>query len=109
MRVAGMLSAMVILPGICSAQFTETQKGAGAGLLLGAGTGALVGAAVNHPVAGTFIGAGIGGVSGYAIGHELQQQQNMNYANRRALIAHQREIEEQRREITQLQQSQDTE
>jgi hypothetical protein len=55
------------LPTVASAQFTETQKGTGVGVLLGAGTGAIIGAAVHHPVAGTFIGAGVGGVGGYAL------------------------------------------
>ena len=64
---------------------------------------------MHHPVAGTFIGSGIGGVGGYAIGHELEQQQNMNYQNRRVLISQQRQIEQQRREIQQLQQEQSTE
>ena len=101
--------AISTLPAVASAQFTETQKGTGVGALLGAGTGAIVGAAVHHPVAGTFIGAGIGGVGGYAVGHELQQQQNMNDENRRAIYSQQRQIEQQRREIQQLQQVQSTE
>jgi phage tail tape-measure protein len=101
--------AMSALPAVASAQFTETQKGTGVGVLLGAGTGAIVGAAVHHPVAGTFIGAGIGGVGGYAVGRELQQQQDMNYENRQAISSQQRQIEHQRREIQQLQQVQSTE
>jgi len=74
-----LIGATGTAPAVTSAQFTETQKGTGVGVLLGAGTGAIVGAAVHHPIAGTFIGAGVGGVGGYAVGHELQQQQNMNY------------------------------
>lgn len=104
-----LVGAMGTIPAIATAQFTETQKGTGVGVLLGAGTGAIVGAAVHHPVAGTFIGSGIGGVGGYAVGHELEQQQNMNYQNRRVLISQQRQIEQQRREIQQLQQEQSTE
>jgi outer membrane lipoprotein SlyB len=103
------LGAMAAFPAVASAQFTETQKGTGVGVLLGAGTGAIIGAAVHHPVAGTFIGAGVGGVGGYAVGHELEQQQNMNYENRRAIVSQQRQIELQRREIQQLQQVQSTE
>src|ERR1700731_588132 len=99
------VSTMSALPAVASAQFTETQKGTGVGVLLGAGTGAIVGAAVHHPIAGTFIGAGIGGVGGYAVGHELQQQ-NMNYENRRVLVSQERQIERQRREIEQLKQEQ---
>ncbi len=103
------VSAMSAFPAVASAQFTETQKGTGVGVLLGAGTGAIIGAAVHHPVAGTFIGAGVGGVGGYAVGHELQQQQTMNDENRRAIYSQQRQIERQRREIQQLQQVQSTE
>jgi uncharacterized membrane protein len=104
-----LVSTMLALPTVASAQFTETQKGTGVGVLLGAGTGAIIGAAVHHPVAGTFIGAGVGGVGGYAVGHELQQQQTMNNQNRRAIYSQQRQIERQRREIQQLQQDQSTE
>ena len=103
------VNTMSAPPAVASAQFTETQKGAGVGLLLGAGTGAIVGAAVHHPVAGTFIGAGVGGVGGYAVGHELQQQQTMNDQSRRMIYSQQRQIERQRREIQQLQQDQSTE
>jgi phage tail tape-measure protein len=96
---------MSALAAPAAAQFSETEKGTGVGALLGAGTGAIVGAAVHHPVAGTFIGAGVGGVGGYAIGHELQRQQSINAENRRALYSQQRQIERQRREIQQLQQA----
>jgi len=108
--IAGLMlvGAIGTAPAVTSAQFTETQKGTGVGVLLGAGTGAIVGAAVHHPIAGTFIGAGIGGVGGYAVGHELQQQ-NMNYENRRVLVSQERQIERQRREIEQLKQEQATE
>jgi uncharacterized protein YqgC (DUF456 family) len=104
-----LIGAIATAPAVASAQFTETQKGTGVGALLGAGTGTIVGAAVHHPIAGTFIGAGIGGVGGYAVGHELQQQQNMNYENRRVLVSQERQIERQRREIEQLKQEQATE
>jgi hypothetical protein len=109
--IAGLMlvGAIGTAPAVTSAQFTETQKGTGVGVLLGAGTGAIVGAAVHHPIAGTFIGAGIGGVGGYAVGHGLQQQQNMNYENRRVLVSQERQIERQRREIEQLKQEQATE
>lgn len=109
MATVTFVSAMMAIPAVCSAQFTETQKGTGVGALLGAGTGAIVGAAVHHPVAGTFIGAGVGGVSGYMVGHELEKQQSMNYENRRAIVSQQRQIEQQRREIQEMQQEQSTE
>jgi hypothetical protein len=72
----GLSVALIAIPVVASAQFTETQKGTGVGVLLGAGTGAIVGAAVHHPVAGTLIGAGVGGVGGYAVGSGLQHQQD---------------------------------
>jgi phage tail tape-measure protein len=109
MATVTIVSTFMASPAVCSAQFTETQKGTGVGALLGAGTGAIVGAAVDHPVAGTFIGAGVGGVGGYMVGHELDQQQSMNYQNRRAIVSQQRQIERQRQEIRQLQQEQSTE
>lgn len=96
-------------PTVCSAQFTETQKGTGVGALVGAGTGAIVGAAVGHPIVGTLIGAGVGGVGGYAVGSALQTQQNMNYRNESEVLAQQRQIERQRQEIRQLQMEQSTE
>ena len=108
--VVGAALAALLFIGGCSGQPLSTrEKGTGVGVLLGAGTGAIVGAAVHHPVAGTFIGAGIGGVGGYAVGHELQNQQDMNYENRRAIYSQQRQIEQQRREIQRLQQVQITE
>ncbi len=103
------ISGMSTFPMAASAQFMETEKGTGVGALLGAGTGAIVGATVHHPVAGTFIGAGIGGVGGYAVGHELGQQQAVNDENRRAIYSQQRQIERQRREIQELQQGQSAE
>jgi hypothetical protein len=48
-------------------------------------------------------------MSAYMVGHGLEQQQSMNYENRRAIISQQRQIELQRREILQLQQIQSTE
>jgi phage tail tape-measure protein len=109
MTAVALVGAISAFPAVSSAQFTETQKGTGVGALLGAGTGAIVGAAVHHPIAGTFIGAGVGGVGGYAVGHELQHQQTANEENRRAIDSQQRQIEQQRREIQQLQQSQSVE
>jgi phage tail tape-measure protein len=103
------LAIFIGAPAVCSAQFTETQKGTGVGALVGAGTGAIVGAAVGHPIVGTLIGAGVGGVGGYAVGSALQTQQNMNYRNEREVLSQQRQIERQRHEIQQLQMEQNTE
>jgi hypothetical protein len=103
------VGTIAAFPAVSFAQFTDTQKGTGVGVLVGAGTGAIVGAAVHHPVAGTLIGAGVGGVGGYAVGHHMQQQQAINNENQRAIASQQRQIELQRQEIQELEQNQNTE
>ncbi|HEY1850596.1 MAG TPA: glycine zipper domain-containing protein [Candidatus Binataceae bacterium] len=107
--VLALSGAIAFVPAISSAQLTDTEKGTGVGVLVGGGTGAIVGAAVHHPIAGTLIGAGVGGVGGYAVGHHLQQEDEQNAMTQRELRSQRHEIEEQRREIQQLQQDQDTE
>jgi uncharacterized membrane protein len=109
MTTIALVSAIIALPAGASAQITEAQKGAGVGVLLGAGTGAIVGAAVHHPIAGTLIGAGMGGVGGYGVGHQLEQQDAINNQDRHVLLSQQRQLQQQRREIEQLQQMQSTE
>ena len=61
------VSAVVLLAG-CSSM-SNTEKGAGAGGLIGAGTGALIGSATGHTGAGALIGGAVGAVSGGLIGH----------------------------------------
>jgi uncharacterized protein HemX len=100
----------VMLGGSCWAQsLTTTQKGLVGGGLLGAGTGAIVGAAVHHPIAGAAIGGGVGLVAGGAVGHELQNNENQQRQQQAELAAQQAQIQRQRAEIKQLQQNQDTE
>jgi phage tail tape-measure protein len=88
---------------VCSAQLTETQKATGVGALVGAAGGVAVGAAVHHPIAGTLIGAGVGGIGGYAVGSKLDELKGQNLQNRRMLQGQQAQINEQRREIQELQ------
>jgi hypothetical protein len=97
------------IPAVSRAQLTDTEKGTGVGVLVGGGTGAIVGSAVHHPVAGTLIGAGIGGVGGYAVGHHMQQEKDYNEQTQRELASQHQQIEQQRQEIQQLQQQNDTE
>src|SRR5271154_6588149 len=104
--VAGMILG-VALGGSCWAQsLTTTQKGLIGGGLLGAGTGAIVGAAVHHPIAGTAIGGGIGLVAGGAVGHELQNNENQQRQTQAELAAQEAQLRRQREEIKQLQQNQ---
>jgi outer membrane lipoprotein SlyB len=88
---------------------TTTEKGLLGGGVLGAGSGAIVGAAVHHPVKGALIGGGVGAVAGGVVGHELQTQDEEQYRLQRELSAQQRQIERQRHEIAELKQSEDAE
>lgn len=58
------------------AHMTPTERGAGVGGLIGAGTGALVGNAVGKGGAGALIGAGIGALSGGLIGNSVEQAEH---------------------------------
>ncbi|HET6883473.1 MAG TPA: glycine zipper domain-containing protein [Pirellulales bacterium] len=56
------------------------DRGAAFGGVTGAGVGALVGSAVDHPVAGALVGAGVGAVSGAAVGRGLDDIEARNRA-----------------------------
>jgi hypothetical protein len=58
----------------CSSM-SNTEKGAGAGGLIGAGTGALVGSATGHAGAGALIGGAVGALSGGLIGHGVDESE----------------------------------
>ena len=107
--VAAIAASLCLTP-VCRAQsLSELQKGALAGTVLGAGSGAIVGAAVGHPGVGALIGGGVGLVGGAAIGEGLQKNQNAEMRNEAAVGYDQRQIEYQRREIRALQEQQQTE
>jgi hypothetical protein len=77
------LLGSMILPGLlaCGCEnMSNTEKGAGAGGLLGAGTGAIVGHALGHTGAGALIGAGVGAVSGGLIGHAVDESEKKTQA-----------------------------
>jgi hypothetical protein len=104
------LALIVGVAGQCWAQsLTTTEKGLLGGGVLGAGTGAIVGTAVHHPVKGALIGGGIGAVAGGVVGHELQTRDQAQYRLQSEVSAQQRQIERQWREIEELQQEQATE
>jgi phage tail tape-measure protein len=108
---AGIALAVVLFLGGCSDSqpLTDREMGTGGGALLGAGTGAIIGAAVRHPAAGALIGGGIGGVGGYAVGNEMQNQKVQNDQTQSELQEQQGEIEQQRRQIESMQSQQNTE
>ena len=105
---AGFIAMVLCWGALASAaypqQMSTTAKGAIGGGLLGAGTGAIVGAAVHHPVKGALIGAGVGAVGGGLIGHGLEQQEYANQRLQSQVNDNQRQIEYQRREIESLKQ-----
>jgi hypothetical protein len=58
----------------CSSM-SNTEKGVGAGGLIGAGTGAVVGHALGNTGAGALVGAGVGALSGGLIGHAVDESE----------------------------------
>ena len=73
----GMLAAMLACG--CSTM-SNTEKGVGAGGLIGAGTGALIGSATGHTGAGAAIGAGVGALSGGLVGHAIDKSEEKTAA-----------------------------
>src|SRR5712671_770329 len=101
LAVALVLGAAFALAG-CSGQPLSTRaKGTLGGGVLGAGTGAIVGAAVGHPAAGAAIGGALGAGTGYVVGSALQNQENVSRQQQGAIEYQQREIQSQRRQILQ--------
>ena len=94
----------------CSGQpLTTREKGTLGGGVLGAGTGAIIGAAVGAPGAGAAIGGALGAGTGYVIGNALQNQEVTSRAQQGEIAGQQREIQSQRRQIQQLQSDETTE
>jgi hypothetical protein len=58
----------------------NTERGAGAGGLIGAGTGAVIGSATGHTAGGALIGAGVGAVSGGLIGNAIDKSEQKTAA-----------------------------
>jgi hypothetical protein len=63
----------------CSSM-SNTEKGAGAGGLIGAGTGAVIGSATGHTGAGALIGGAVGALSGGLIGHSVDESERRTEA-----------------------------
>src|SRR5437868_14289753 len=94
----------------CGGQPLSTrEEGTLGGGVLGAGTGAIIGAAVGHPAAGAAIGGALGSGTGYVVGNALQNQEVTSQQQQGQIQYQQREIQSQRRQIQQLQSDQSTE
>src|ERR1700739_2579093 len=93
----------------CSGEPLSTrEKGTIGGGVLGAGTGAIIGAAVGAPGAGAAIGGALGAGTGYVVGNALQNQEVTSRQQQGQINYQQREIQSQRRQIQQLQGEQST-
>ena len=72
------LGSIVVFVGVvltgCSSM-SNTEKGAGAGGLIGAGTGAAIGSATGHTGAGALIGGAVGALSGGLIGNGIDKSE----------------------------------
>ncbi len=110
-----MVAAAIALVGAfalagCSGQPLSTrEKGTIGGGVLGAGTGAIIGAAVGAPGAGAAIGGALGAGTGYVVGNALQNQEVTSRQQQGQINYQQREIQSQRRQIQQIQGEQSTE
>jgi hypothetical protein len=111
MTVMGALSlvATLVLAGCSGQPLSTREKGTLGGGVLGAGTGAIIGAAVGHPGAGAAIGGVLGAGTGYVVGNSLQNQEVSFQQQGNQIEYQQRELQSQRRQIQQLQQEQQTE
>ncbi len=110
MLTAILATAALLASSACSGQPLSTrEKGTLGGGALGAGTGAIIGAAVGAPGAGAAIGGALGAGTGFLVGNEMQNQEVRQNQLQSQVSMEQREIENQRREIQSLKQQQETE
>jgi phage tail tape-measure protein len=101
--IASIAVAGTLLAGCAGGGLTTREKGAGIGALGGATAGGLIGAAVHHPAAGAAIGAALGLGAGALVGDQLQGRENAAYDQDQQINRNQQELENQRRDIQELQ------
>ena len=104
-----LLSAVLLLTivGCSGGPFTTREKGAGLGVLMGAGTGAIIGSTVGHAALGAAIGGPVGLIVGALIGDQLMGQDQKQNEQQRQLDANQVEIERLKKENERLQEQQE--
>ena len=103
---SAVLSSALLLTavGCAGGPVTTRERGAGLGVLVGAGTGAIIGSTVGHAALGAAIGGPVGLIAGALIGDQLMGQDQKQDEQRRQLDANQAEIERLRKEHEQLKQ-----
>jgi len=97
------LAGAVLFTGCAGGPLSTREKGAGIGVLGGAATGGIVGAAVGHPGAGAAIGGALGLGAGALVGDQLQGQENTNYQQQQQINRNQAEINRNRQNIQRMQ------
>lgn len=110
--IAGMAMVLVgafALAGCSGQPLSTREKGTLGGGVIGAGTGAIIGAAVGAPGAGAAIGGALGAGTGFVVGNALQNQEVTSQQQQGQIQNQQRDLESQRRQIQQLQSEQATE
>jgi Glycine zipper len=107
--VAVVLVAAFALAGCSGQPLSTREEGTLGGGVLGAGTGAIIGAAVGHPAAGAAIGGALGLGTGYVVGNSMQNNENAQAQTQGQMQQQQQELEQQRQQIEQLRQQQQTE
>lgn len=73
--LAGCTAAGGLLLTTGCAAMSNTERGMGAGALLGAGTGALIGSASGHAGKGALIGTAVGAIGGALVGNDADKQE----------------------------------
>lgn len=110
LATAILAAAALLFVSACSGEPLSTrEKGTLGGGALGAGTGAIIGAAVGAPGAGAAIGGALGAGTGFVVGNALQNGEVAQHRLRSQVSMEQREIQTQHREIQSLKQNQETE
>jgi len=107
--VALALVAALALAGCGGQPLSTREEGTLGGGALGAGTGAIIGAAVGHPGAGAAIGGVLGLGTGYVVGNSMQNNQNAQAQTQEQMQQQQQQLDQQRQQIEQLKQQQETE
>jgi osmotically inducible lipoprotein OsmB len=97
--LAAALGAVVIGTGCAGGPLTQRERGVLGGGALGAGTGAIIGAAVGHTWEGAAIGGGLGAIAGGVIGDRMEGQSQSGHELdwRESEIERRREREDERR------------
>lgn len=105
-----LMAAALMLASACSGTPLSTrEKGTIGGGAIGAGTGAIIGAAVGAPGAGAAIGGAIGAGTGFVVGNALQNQEVRQNHLQSQVSIQQREINSQRTQIQSLKAQQEVE